>query len=44
VKMIMNAGIEEVRYATGYPDPLAMELATEGDLKMVKFTSPEEGE
>ena len=21
VKMIMNAGIEEVRYAGGYPDP-----------------------
>jgi dCMP deaminase len=38
VKMIMNAGIEEVRYADGYPDPLAMELAAEGGLKMVRFT------
>jgi dCMP deaminase len=38
VKMIMNAGIEEVHYAGGYPDPLAMELATEGGLAMVRFT------
>jgi dCMP deaminase len=37
VKMIMNSGIEEVRYAEGYPDPLAMELAAQGGLKMVKF-------
>src|SRR3712207_487574 len=42
VKMIMNAGIEEVRYADGYPDPLAVELAAEGGLKMVK-SSPAEG-
>jgi dCMP deaminase len=41
VKMIMNAGIEEVRYAGGYPDPLAMELAAEGGLKMVKFALEE---
>jgi dCMP deaminase len=39
VKMIMNAGIEEVHYAGGYPDPLAMELATEGGLAMVRFAS-----
>ena len=39
--MIMNAGIEEVRYAGGYPDPLAMELAAEGSLKMVKFAPDE---
>lgn len=37
VKMIMNAGIEEVRYAGGYPDPLAMELAAEGGLRMARF-------
>ena len=36
VKMVMNAGIEEVRYADGYPDPLAVELATEGGLRMIK--------
>ncbi|MEW6638380.1 MAG: cytidine/deoxycytidylate deaminase family protein [Actinomycetota bacterium] len=42
VKMIMNAGIEEVRYAGGYPDPLAMELAAEGGLKMVRFTPGEQ--
>jgi dCMP deaminase len=38
----MNAGIQEVRYAGGYPDPLAMELAAEGDLRMIRFT-PDEG-
>jgi dCMP deaminase len=37
VKMIMNAGIQEVRYAGGYPDPLAMELAAEGGLEMIEF-------
>ena len=39
VKMIMNAGVEEVHYAGGYPDPLAMELAAEGGLAMVRFTT-----
>ena len=34
----MNSGIEGVRYAGGYPDPLAMELAAEGGLKMIRFT------
>ena len=38
VKMIMNAGIQEVHYSGGYPDPLAMELASEGGLAMVRFT------
>jgi dCMP deaminase len=38
VKMIMNAGIEEVRYAGGYPDPLAIELAAEGGLKMIRYS------
>jgi dCMP deaminase len=37
VKMTMNAGIEEVRYAGGYPDPLAMELSAEGGLSMVQM-------
>jgi dCMP deaminase len=37
VKMIMNAGIDEVHYAGGYPDPLAMELAAEGGLTMARF-------
>ncbi len=37
VKMIMNSGIEEVRYTGGYPDPLAMELAAEGGLNVVHF-------
>lgn len=34
-KMILNAGIEEVNYEGGYPDPLAMELAEEGGLRVV---------
>jgi dCMP deaminase len=37
VKMIMNAGIEEVRYVGGYPDPLAQELAAEGGLKVTQL-------
>jgi dCMP deaminase len=41
VKMIMNSGIEEVRYAGCYPDPLAMELAAEGGLRMVRFAPDE---
>ncbi|MDQ4128971.1 MAG: dCMP deaminase family protein [Actinomycetota bacterium] len=40
VKMIMNAGIDEVYFAAGYPDPLAMELAAEGGLSMVGFPDP----
>ncbi len=36
-KMIMNAGIEEVRYVGGYPDPLAMELAADGGLNFVQL-------
>ena len=42
VMMIMNAGIEQVRYADGYPDPLAMDLAAEGGLRMVKFVPSED--
>lgn len=38
-KMIMNAGIEEVCFEGGYPDPLAVELAEEGGLSMVRFQS-----
>jgi len=37
----MNAGIEEVRYVGGYPDPLALELAAESGLQMVRFASGE---
>lgn len=37
VKMLLNAGIEEVHYAGGYPDPLAVELACEGGLRMVQI-------
>jgi dCMP deaminase len=37
VKMIINAGIEEVRYSGGYPDPLAVELAAEGGMKLAQL-------
>lgn len=40
VKMILNAGIGEVYYTGGYPDPLAMELADEGGLEMSQLTEP----
>jgi dCMP deaminase len=33
----MNAGIDAVHYAGGYPDPLAIELAAEGGLAMVRI-------
>lgn len=36
-KMIMNAGISEVYYEGGYPDPLATELAGEGGLSMIHY-------
>jgi dCMP deaminase len=42
--MIMNAGIEEVRYAGGYPDPLAVDLAAEGGLRMVQMDLIADGE
>jgi dCMP deaminase len=44
VKMIMNSGIEEVRYTGGYPDPLAMELAAEGGLNVVHFDLEAQGD
>ncbi|MBX6762684.1 MAG: cytidine/deoxycytidylate deaminase family protein [Rubrobacteraceae bacterium] len=37
VKMIMNSGIEEVYYDAGYPDSLALEMAAEGGLRMVRL-------
>ena len=43
VKMIMNAGIEEIYYAGGYPDPLAAELASEGELKVIQLVPDCEG-
>lgn len=36
-KMIINAGIEAVYYGQGYPDPLAIELASEAGLEVVKL-------
>ena len=39
MKMVLNAGIEEVYYTGGYPDPLAMELAAEGGLKITQLTA-----
>lgn len=36
-KMILNAGIVEVYYEGGYPDPLALELAGEGGLTVIRY-------
>jgi len=36
-KMIMNAGIEKVRYVVGYPDPLALRLASDGGLEIAQL-------
>jgi dCMP deaminase len=40
--MILNAGIEEIHYAGGYPDSLAIELAAEGGLRVVRFAPGED--
>jgi dCMP deaminase len=37
-KMIMNAGIEKVRYVVGYPDPLALALASDGGLEITQVS------
>jgi dCMP deaminase len=36
IKMIINAGIERVFYANGYPDSLSMEIIEESGIKLVK--------
>ena len=41
-KMIVNAGIVRVVYGEGYPDPFAVEMLTEGGVKLEKY--PSEGE
>ncbi|CAC11457.1 probable dCMP deaminase [Thermoplasma acidophilum] len=41
-KMIMNAQIKEIVYAEGYPDELAELMLLESDVKVRKFTLPEQ--
>jgi len=41
-KMIMNAQIREIVYAEGYPDELAELMLLESDVKVRKFTLPEQ--
>lgn len=36
-KMLINAGIEEIIYQGHYPDTLAMEMLTEGNIKVRKI-------
>ncbi|AGB04582.1 deoxycytidylate deaminase [Aciduliprofundum sp. MAR08-339] len=41
-KMLINAEIEEIIYAEGYPDDLAALMLLESDVKVRKFTLPDE--
>jgi len=41
MKMIINAGIQEIVYAEGYPDQLAEELIRETRIPMRKYQGPE---
>ncbi|WP_297218104.1 cytidine/deoxycytidylate deaminase family protein [Thermoplasma sp.] len=41
-KMIMNAQIKEIVYAEGYPDELAELMLLESDIKVRKFTLPDQ--
>ena len=36
-KMIINAGISEIHYRGGYPDPLALELLEEAKIKVCRY-------
>lgn len=36
-KMIINAGIKEIIFKSGYPDPLAEELLSEAKVKLIRF-------
>jgi dCMP deaminase len=38
-KMMVNSGIEEVVFGDGYPDDLALQVLTEGEVKVRKFPS-----
>lgn len=36
-KMIINSGIKEIIFKSGYPDPLAEELLSEAEIKLIKM-------
>lgn len=35
-KMLINAGVEKIRYREGYPDPLSQELIAEAGIELIK--------
>ncbi len=37
-KMLINAGIEKIFYLDGYPDPLADEMLSDANIKVVRLT------
>jgi len=41
-KMLINAEIKEIVYAEGYPDDLAQLMLLESDIRVRKFTLPQE--
>lgn len=40
-RMIINSGIKKVIYKNGYPDDFALELFSQSDVKLVKFSDLE---
>ena len=43
-KMLVNAGIEEVVYAEGYPDELTRSFMSEAEVRMTKFNQKGDSE
>ncbi len=41
IKMLINAGIEEIVYEDGYPDPLAQKLIKESDIRVCSYKGGE---
>ncbi|MDR2075973.1 MAG: cytidine/deoxycytidylate deaminase family protein [Desulfovibrio sp.] len=39
-KMLINCGVQAVRYAAAYPDPLSEEMFAEAGIVLMPFTSP----
>ena len=37
-KMIINAGLKEIIYASGYADPMAIEMLEEAGVALIRFT------
>jgi dCMP deaminase len=43
-KMIINAGIREILYGSGYADPMAVEMLAEAGVALMRFDGDEQGE